>query len=222
MNYSEALKVFGLNSINGITEEEFKVMYRKLAREKHPDTNNGSSKEFVLLREAFDYLREYGSFQERKKSRKKDKTIPISDITTIETLSKDEVVRRYKEDRKVLENQIEVFEQSINAQEDTMLEIKNVVEKLMSDYENEKRKLQVSLDEQIQELESKYKPSFIKQLLFFLPKMSKKEFWNRYNESVCQYTARYESLNLSFFKIMVATYGEGLNRISQNLENKNN
>jgi curved DNA-binding protein CbpA len=220
MNYSEALKVFGLNSINGITEEEFKIMYRKLAREKHPDTNNGSSKDFVLLREAFDYLREYGSFQEKKKTRKKEKYINISDITTIETLSKDEVVRRYKEDRKVLENQIEVFEQSINAQEDTMLEIKSVVEKLMYDYENEKRKLQLSLDVQIQELETKYKPSFLKQLLFFLPKMSKKEFWNKYNDSVYQYTQRYESLNLSFFKIMVATYGEGLNKISQNLENK--
>ncbi|MBC7472005.1 MAG: hypothetical protein H7196_01940 [candidate division SR1 bacterium] len=221
MNYSEALKVFGLNSINGITEEEFKIMYRKLARERHPDTNNGSSKDFVILKEAFDYLREYGSFHEKRKSKKKEKNINISDITTIETLSRDEVVRRYKEDRKVLENQLEVFEQSINAQEDTMLEIKNVVEKLMSDYENEKGKLQITLDEQIQELESKYKPSFFKQLLFFLPRMSKKEFWNKYNESVSQYTLKYESLNLSFFKIMVATYGEGLNKISQNLEHKN-
>lgn len=220
MNYSEALKVFGLNSINGITEEEFKIMYRKLAREKHPDTNNGSSKDFVVLREAFDYLREYGSFQEKRKFKKKEKNPHVSDITTIETLSKDEVVRRYKEDRKVLENQLEVFEQSINAQEDTMIEIKNVVEKLMSDYENEKRKLQISLDEQINDLENKYKPSFFKQLLFFLPRMSKKEFWSKYNESISQYTMRYESLNLSFFKIMVATYGEGLNKISQNLEHK--
>jgi curved DNA-binding protein CbpA len=222
MTYSEALKVFGLNSINGITEEEFKVMYRKLAREKHPDTNNGSSKDFVLLREAFDYLREYGSFHEKRKSRKKDKQANITEITTIDTLSKDEVVRRYKEDRKVLENQLEVFEQSINAQEDTMIEIRNVVEKLMGDYENEKKKLQIALDYQIESLEAKYKPSFFKQLLFFLPKMSKKEFWNKYNESVSIYTSRYESLNLSFFKIMVATYGEGLNKISQNLENKNN
>jgi curved DNA-binding protein CbpA len=221
MNYSEALEVFGLNSINGITEEEFKSMYRKLAREKHPDTNSGSSKDFVLLRRAFDYLREYGSFQEKKKARKKDKNASIADIVTIETLSKDEVVRKYKEDRKILENQIEVFEQSIYAQEDTMLEIKNVVERLMYDYENEKKKLQNDLDEQIEDLENKYKPGFFKQLLFFLPKMSKKEFWNKYNESVSQYTLRYESLNLSFFKIMVATYGEGLNKISQNLESKN-
>jgi curved DNA-binding protein CbpA len=220
MNYSEALKVFSLNSINGITESEFKIMYRKLAREHHPDTNGGNTKNFVKLREAFDYLNEYGSFQEKRKSGRKPKITNPADFTAIETLSRDEIVRRYKEDRKVLENQIEVYQDSINSQEDTMLEIKNVVEKLMGDYENEKIKLQANLDGQIRDLESKYKPSFFRRLMFFMPKMSKKEFWSKYNDSIAQYSVRYESLNLSFFKIMVATYGEGLNKISKTLEDK--
>lgn len=220
MNYSEALEVFNLNSLNGITEEEFKIMYRKLARERHPDTNNGSSKEFVRLREAFDYLREFGSFQPKKKDSKKQKQIIKTDLNAIDAMSREEVVRRYKEDRKVLENQIEVYQSTIVAQEDTMYEIKNVVQKLMDDYETEKIKLQMALDEEIHTLENKYRPNFFKRLLFFIPKMSKKEFWDKYNESVTQYTAKYESLNLSFFKIMVATYGEGLNKISQNLEHK--
>jgi curved DNA-binding protein CbpA len=220
MNYSEALEVFDLNSLNGVTEEEFKIMYRKLARERHPDTNNGNSKGFVRLREAFDYLREYGSFSPKRKTAKPQKQIVKTDMNSVDAMSREEVVRRYKEDRKVLENQLDLYQSSLTAQEDTMTEIKNVVHKLMEDYENEKIKLQIALDNEIHELESKYRPGFLNRLFFFLPKMSKKEFWEKYNESVAQYTTRYESLNLSFFKIMVATYGEGLNKVSQNLEHK--
>ena len=50
MNYTEALEIFNLNSLSDITEEDFKILYRKFARSRHPDTNNGSSKDFVELK----------------------------------------------------------------------------------------------------------------------------------------------------------------------------
>ena len=218
MNYSEALEIFNLSSLSDVTEEDFKALYRKLARAKHPDTNNGSSKDFVELKEAFDYLKTYGSFHSNKRGLKKIKQLVKTDLVTIDALSKDEVVKRYREDRKTLENQIEIYQQSFFAQENTMTEIKNVVQNIMNDYENEKSKLQIELDNQIYNLEHEYKPNFFKRMLFFLPKMSSNEFWRRYNEFVSSYTSKNDSLNLSFFKIMVATYGEGLNKISQNLD----
>ena len=218
MNYSEALEIFNLSSLSDVTEEDFKALYRKLARAKHPDTNNGSSKDFVELKEAFDYLKTYGSFHSNKRGLKKIKQLVKTDLVTIDALSKDEVVKRYREDRKTLENQIEIYQQSFFAQENTMTEIKNVVQNIMNDYENEKSKLQLELDDQIYSLEHEYRPNFFKRILFFLPKMSSHEFWRKYNEFVSSYTSKNDSLNLSFFKIMVATYGEGLNKISQNLD----
>jgi curved DNA-binding protein CbpA len=218
MNYHQALDIFDLTDTSHITIEEFKVLYKKVARELHPDRKSGDTKKFVKLKEAFDFLGEFSEFKVEVGQFKESTDLVPVDMNQLSLLSRDELMKKYKHDRTVLEKQVNLYRNSLVQQETTISSIKNIVQQLMNDYEDEKRKLQHSLDMQIENLEKAYKPTFINRIFFFLPKMSKKEFWDRYNTSVSQYSRKYEELNLSFFKILVATYGDGLNTITLQLE----
>ncbi len=217
MKYSEALRIFDIDSTHAYTMDEFKRLYRKTAKMLHPDNTNGDAKKFVKLKEAFDYLMDFGEFSVGT-SFTENKELATTDLGSLSVLTREELMRRYKHDRGVLEKQLNIYQQSLHEQELALNEVKTVVQHLMNDFEDEKQKLQYSLDRRISDLENKFKPTILQKIFFFLPRMSKKEFWDEYNDSVNQYTKKYEALNLSFFKILVATYGEGLNTITLTLE----
>jgi curved DNA-binding protein CbpA len=129
MTYAKALEIFSLSSLHSITMEEFKVLYKNLAKEHHPDAKSGSSKKFVELREAYDYLLENGTFSTgKRRAPRHHKELSVADIGTLDVLPKDELVKRYKEDRQVLEKQLEIYQKSFDKQEDTIDEIKGVVQ----------------------------------------------------------------------------------------------
>lgn len=218
MNYEQALRVFNLVDTTDLTFEEFRALYKKTAKDLHPDRKSGDTKKFVLLKESFDYLSEFGEFKVLVGNFIEPKELVNTDVNQLSLMSRDEIVRRYTHDRTVLEKQLMLFKKAFTEQETTINSIKDVVQQLMHDYENEKEKLQYSLEKRIEELEKEYKPSIINRIFFFLPKMSKEEFWHQYNDSVSQYSRKFEELNLSFFKILVSTYGEGLNTITKQLE----
>jgi hypothetical protein len=217
MKSSEALRIFDIDSTHSYTMDEFKKLYRKTAKSLHPDNTSGDTKMFVRLKEAFDYLMEFGEFSIGTSFTETNELV-TTDLGTLSVLTREELMKRYKHDRGVLEKQLHVYQRSLHDQELALNEVKTVVQHLMSDFEDEKQKLQHSLDSRISELENRFKPTLLQKILFFLPRMSKKEFWDEYNDSVSQYTKKYEALNLSFFKILVATYGEGLNTITLTLE----
>ena len=54
MNRQTALNILGLN--DGVSEEEIKKMYKKLALKYHPDKNNGKDEKFKELKIAYDTL----------------------------------------------------------------------------------------------------------------------------------------------------------------------
>ncbi|NJK71664.1 MAG: hypothetical protein HC932_05505 [Thermales bacterium] len=53
MDFEKALKIFNLESLENISFDELRAMYKKLAKERHPDMKLGSSEDFVELREAY-------------------------------------------------------------------------------------------------------------------------------------------------------------------------
>lgn len=53
------LKVMEFQSVNGITYDDIKVQYKKLAKKYHPDSINGDENRFKLILDAFEYLQEY-------------------------------------------------------------------------------------------------------------------------------------------------------------------
>jgi hypothetical protein len=217
MNYTRALETFELNPTDTLSKEQFQLLYKQLAKKHHPD-RSGETKKFVKLREAYDYLLQYGTFNKEKKPKSQSKKLVTTDTNSLVFLEKDEIIRRYRVDRSLLEDQIQLYFRSLIEQDEVVGNIKSVVERLVHDYEEEKTKLQLALDAKIQQLEYEYRPSFLKRMFFFLPGMNQTEFWRKYHESIDMYSRKYDALNLSFFRIIISTYGDGLNKITKSLE----
>ena len=59
MTLKQALQIFGLDDLSGISREDLKLMYKKLAKTKHPDLQGGNSEEYIELQTAFEVLSRY-------------------------------------------------------------------------------------------------------------------------------------------------------------------
>ncbi len=224
MDFEKALDIFNLETLEGVSFEQLRTIYKELAKEKHPDKKRGSSKDFVLLREAYVFLSEYGIFAKEQvimggpRANKNDKSLAAKPrISDLRALTKDEILKRYFKDTQSLENQIEVYEDSLDNQAEVIVDIKDNVQKLLDEFEEEKAYMQRQLEKDLKKLEQKYNPGLLRKLLFFMPRMSDSEFKSKYNSKIDQYSKKYSDLNVSFFRLMLTSYGDGLNRILMRL-----
>lgn len=215
MDYEKALEVFGLDGLDNTTFNDFRKLYKKLAKQRHPDTKKGTDKEFVELREAYVLLSEYGDFAENESTN----AIKISKANknALKTLTKDEVIKKYYKDTRKLENQIEVYKEYFENQDSIISRIKNRVTKITEEFDKEKTILKKDLKKEIKRLDKKYRSGTLQRILFFLPSRSEKEYWEQYNHQLDEYSAKYAELNISFFKLILTCYGNGLNKISKQL-----
>jgi DnaJ domain/BSD domain len=198
MTIDIALSIFGLEEaqLGFLTPTEIKEIYRKLAKEKHPDKKGGDSSAFIELKDAY---------------------LILSTITQQNTgrelvaLDKDEILNRYQKDTTKLYKTITEQFQSIS-------KIRTEVDDLVSDFEQKKKELEADLNSTISGLEKKYKKNLFQKIFFFLPHMSEKEFWETYHDLVNKQTTKYKNLDFELFKQMAIIYGEGLNQISEILD----
>ena len=56
LNYNQALQVMGLQL--NFTEDELKKAYRKLAKKHHPDVSKDGGRNFKIVKEAYEFLKE--------------------------------------------------------------------------------------------------------------------------------------------------------------------
>ncbi len=198
MTLDKALLLFGLSEaqLSYITADEVKEIYRKLAKEKHPDKSGGDSSQFIDIKDAYLIL---STFAQSNTGR------------ALVMLNKDEILHKYQEDTTKLYKTITEQFQSIS-------KIRLEVEALIEDFENKKKELEDNLSGSIEELEARYKKSLFQKIFFFLPSMSEKEFWDNYNKLVENQTDKYKNLDFELFKQMAIIYGEGLNQISDILD----
>lgn len=226
MDYEKALKIFELESLDKITFNDFRVLYKKFAKQKHPDTKSGTEKEFVKLREAYVLLSEHGEFadehsdDEKKKSSKNALKISKKSKKQLNSLTKDEIINKYFKDTRKLENEIEVYRGYVDNQETIITKIKKKVKKITSDFDKEKDILKADLKKEIRKLEKERSPSLLERIFFFLPHRQDEEFWEKYNTHLEEYSTKYAELSISFFKLMLTCYGDGLNKITQSKEPK--
>lgn len=213
MDYEAALEVFGLDSLQKTTFNDFRTLYKTLAKTRHPDTKDGSEKDFVELREAYALLSEYGEFAEEELNPNALKIVRPSK-NALKALTKEDIIKRYYKDTLKLTNQIEVYRGYVAKQESVINKIKQKVQKITADFGTEKTLLKKELRKEIKALDKKYAPNLWNKIFFFLPSKSEREYWDRYNRQLDEYSARYAELNLSFFKLILSCYGDGLNRIS--------
>ena len=214
MDLQEALIFFGLKAIEEVSLADLKVIYRKLAKEKHPD-QGGSNSEFVNLRKAFVLIKN-----------ELEKTGPKATKTTIITqelveLNKDELIAKYYKDTEKLQNQLSVYEESIADQQTILISLKDKVRNLVDNFNKQKGDLQVSVQQEVQSLERKLnRETFWRRVFFFWPAPSSAEFWNEYNAKIQSYTSLNSDLDGKFFKEMLGTYGEGLNGLQNQIQVK--
>jgi hypothetical protein len=199
MNLLQALELFNISQeqLSYITPQELKELYHKLAKIKHPDKSGGDSGEFIALKDAYLLI-----------------STVVQENTTRDmvSLEKDEILNRYSSETKDLHLKLINQYQSIN-------KIRNEVEKLINEFEQKKKEIEIDLDVGVEELEKKYKKKFWQKVLFFLPSMSESDFREYYNELLQDQTLKLKELDFELFKKMNTIYGKGLNEISETLDN---
>jgi uncharacterized protein YukE len=201
MNLVRALQIIGIGSFEELTTYELKARYRKLAKEKHPDRQNGSHKEFVALREAYVFL-----------SKELEKNQPVN--SDLQTMTKDEILSKYFAETRELNLRVESLEDSVQNQIVVLHDLKQSVEEVIQEFEASKQSLQNQLDKEIQDLQSQFEPNLIQKILFFLPRMKTEHFWQMYNQKVAEYSKKNQKLDYEFNKKLLEIYGEGLNEIT--------
>jgi hypothetical protein len=202
MTLKQALQIFDLEDLSGVTKEDLRSLYKKLAKARHPDSSGGKDQDFVELQDAFNTL---GKYVHTDQGSGKDLT----------NLSKEEILDKYFEDTKVLQKKITDFQGTFKQQNQIMDEIKTKIEELITDFEEKKAELRAELEKEVSKLEKKYSDGIFKRLLFFIPKMTEEEFWSTYREQASKYSKKHLELDVEFLKEMLTTYGEGLNQINQ-------
>lgn len=214
MTENKALKIFNLDSLEGLTSESLKSLYRKQATIKHPDKSGGSGQEFVELREAYLYL----LTKIKPKKQKHTKAEDEAEEKALKELSKEEILAKYFSETKVLQEKVDSHQLVTTKQIEALETIKSQAEVVMSDFERQKQELKQELEMILEDLEKKVNPGFMKRFfLFFWPKMSEEEFWRRYNIEVNKFSRKDADLDVNFFKEMLGVYGSGLNDIANSI-----
>jgi curved DNA-binding protein CbpA len=227
MNKKKALEVFKLVSLKGVTQDILKKEFRKQAKIKHPDSQGGNKEDFVELKEAYELLLELIKYSDSddiegtsnsSNSPYHADSSPVSNIRDLKTLSKDEILDKYYQDTTNLKKSLALYQQSMDNQTIILGEIKSKVQSLVDEFESKKEELQKNMEKDMEKLEKSYRGGLLKKVMFFLPKMSENEFWDKYHKKVDTYSKKHSELDLKFFKEMLDLYGEGLNEIGKNID----
>ncbi len=205
MKLQKALEVFKYSDVDLINLAQLKKDYKTLAKEKHPDTKNGSSDEFVELRKAYVSLSSY-----------LEKIGPNSN--TLKDLSKDEILDKYYEDTQEMNIRLENMQDLIQEQNNALVAVRSGVDKIVNGFESKKSLLRRQLEEEIKNLEKKLSPNVLQKIFFFFwPKMTEEDFWQEYNSKIKKYESLDAEIDVEFLKEMLETYGDGLNNISKSI-----
>jgi DnaJ-class molecular chaperone len=166
MTTEKALLLFDFPTLKEVSLSELKSKYRRMARDKHPDNTGGSSADFIELREAYVVLLEYADKNETRKG-----------SSSLTSLTKEEILKKYERDTEELQTQLGAFQQNFLTQVHVLAEVKDRADQTISKFERKKQKLKVELEEQISLLERDISPSIWRRLfLFFLPPVSEERF----------------------------------------------
>lgn len=214
MTENKALEIFNLDSLENLSLETLKSLYRNQASVKHPDKSSGNSRDFVELREAYLFL----LTQIKPKKAKNTKSEEEVEEKALKELSKEEILAKYFSETKVLQDKVETQQLVTAKQVKSLDEIRTKVETIIENFEKQKQSLKEELELVLNDLEAKVNPSFVKRFfLFFWPKMSREEFWRRYNVEVTKFGRKDSELDTLLFKEMLGVYGGGLNDIANSL-----
>ena len=195
MTLDQALQIFGLaeEDLLYFDSDQIKQIYRKLAKEKHPDKAGGDTRSFNELKEGYVLL----SVMVQENSGRQ-----------LVALNKDEILNKYQIDTRKLHNSLTSQYRSIN-------KIKNEVGELIAEFEERKKTLEGNLNESVEELQNKFKKNLVQKIIPFWPSMSESEFLEKYNNLITDQSKECEILDSELFRRMAEIYGEGLNEISE-------
>lgn len=202
MDLVQALNIFGIDEIGELDGESLKIVYRTLAKQKHPDRSGGNSMAFVELKEAYVFLQKY--FIENP--------ITASGSKKLKTLSKEELLENYYRDTRQLQLRLDFLETETQL---ALTQTEEQFDGIWLKFEDERSRLRHELESTITELQKKANRSLLQKILFFIPKMSQEEFWQRYNLEVDKYARLHSDLDLEFFKMILDLYGKSLNKIGK-------
>lgn len=195
MTLDQALQIFELaeEDLLYFDSDQVKQIYRKLAKEKHPDKAGGDTRSFNELKEAYILL----SVMVQENSGRQ-----------LVALDKDQILNKYQIDTRKLHNSLTCQYRSIN-------KIKNEVGELIAEFEERKKALEGNLNQSVEVLQNQFKKNLVQKIIPFWPSMSESEFLEKYNNLISDQSKECEILDSELFRRMAEIYGEGLNEISE-------
>ncbi len=210
MNLEQALEIFDLKSLSGLTSKSLKNLYKNLAKAKHPD-QGGNTSEFVKLREAYLFLITHVGPEEN---------LIIQNDTDIKSLSKEEIIDKYFQDTEALRTQINTFQIALSEQVHNLDQIRLQIADTSKEFDSKKERLQKEFETKVASLEKVFTPSIWKKFFFFLPRMNEEEFWGQYHVQVEKYSQKNVDLDSQFLRDLLNIYGDGLNSVAQVIQDQ--
>jgi hypothetical protein len=205
MDLSTAIKIFKLESDVDLNLDYLKETYRELAKEAHPD-KGGNHADFILLQEAYRLLLDkYDGVNDP--SRKK-----------LKILSKEEILDKYYEERKLFESEIEVLESELNKKNTIVDQTFFMAKDLSEQYHENTQKIQIDFENKINHLHSQYFPSLWKKIILFWNQKDKNQFNQKFQEITQKYQKLLDTKYQEYLIELNTLYGRSFDELNQNSE----
>jgi len=152
--------------------------------------------------------------EDMKEPQKKVET-SISNTNELKALSKDELLEKYYNDTKDLNEKIGGLVSNYELHRNVLEVVESQVSQLSSDYRQEMNRLQTKYQKQIEKLEKN--AVYRMWIRYFVSPVTGKDIWTRYKENVGVYEKERKKVRTEFNEKLLDIYGESLNEMSKYL-----
>jgi len=226
INYTEALNIFELSSLEGLNENQLKKQYHKLAPKYHPD-RGGNVEDFIKLREAYTLLKKalvdpkYRSdnFQNQQNSNGFQNNYNSQAGVNYEILYKQalEQLNKYQENYQRMTQIIKSYENKFNDIIRFYNHNKNLFNQNILNYNFGQNKLKEELNQKLKSLEKRYKGNFL-QFVFGREKMSKYQYVQESNSLISSYNQQIRLLEQQFLTGVLNSYKKNFDDLVELLD----
>jgi DnaJ-class molecular chaperone len=227
MTIQKALEVFGYSNIDKLSAVNVKKTYLELASKKHPD-KGGTSEEFVELKDAYTYLKNFVENTQSGSSETNSKSYSATSGSSSSTkfnYSSDYVNQleyinsQLSTQNEKLKKTLKDYEGIFNKQIDIFNNLNDKLTKIANNFNTQTEKNKSQKDKATEELKNQYQPAFKDLIAPFQRRIDKEEYVWRQNNINTEYEDKRKELENNFLNSMVEIYQNNFEDLASLLEN---
>ena len=202
-----AARIFGLETLQGLSAEDLKRAYHQLAGKYHPD-KGGTAEEFIRLREAYTTLKSALRRGVDLGDEQVQTPPPEKEATSQTPPNFQDLWARYTElqaDYQELYSLHVKWDEAFNIQIKIINQTVNRINEYTKYYQRNYTSAERILEQQLQELEEHYQRKWWEQVIR-VPKMTEAQYITRHNHLIEQYNAQVRTLNKRYNEQITGAY----------------